>query len=167
MALIIMGLTLIFLCLKKGDLKNWRVYYPTILFYIVVDFSNVLLTSNKDLWEINGFWNDTLADMFISFAIAPFVVILFLSNYPKKVTKQIGYILLYAAVFSIIEYIAGVLKGIVYYNGWNYGWSIMLYITAFILFGLHHKNPLWAWLLLLILTGAVLLFFKISLLNLK
>lgn len=167
MVLVILGLIHICLCLKWGDWKNWRLYYPTILFYIIVDFNHMLLLTEKELWVIHGFCNDTIADYFISFIIAPCVIILFLSNYPKRIIKQVFYIGVYVFIYSAIDYIAYFYKTIAYHNGWNIKWTIMLYISAFILLRLHYKRPLWAWLVFLILTGVVVFFFKISLKSLS
>jgi hypothetical protein len=163
MVLIIMSLLSVFLCYKWGEWKNWKLYYPTILFYVVADFNHMLLTYNKELWSIKAFWNDTLADYIISLVIAPAIIILFLTHYPKRILKQVGYILLYVAVFTFIEYAAYVSGGITYDNGWNLAWTFFLYISAFVLLRLHYKRPLLAWLLFIVSVVVVKLCFDISL----
>lgn len=167
MGLVVIALISIFLCFKWGDWKNWRKYYPTILFYIITDINHMLLTSKKELWLIHGFINDTLSDYFISLVIAPCIIILFLSNYPKHIAKQVIYMLLYVVIFAANEFIANKYNGIAYYNGWNFLWTIGVYAFIFILLILHHKQPHLAWLAYLMLTGIVLFSFKISLLNLR
>lgn len=167
MGLFIIALISIFLCFKWGDWKHWRLYYPTILFYIICDFNHVILTPNKDLWLIHGFWSDIWADYFVAFLIAPFVVVLFLSNYPEKRIKQVIYVLSYIAVFSTIEFIAQILNGIKYYNGWNLMWSMSLYVSAFILLRLHHRYPLCAWFIFALLNCLVIYYFKIPLASLQ
>lgn len=169
MGLIILGLVSIYLCYKFGDWKNWRSYYPTMLFYIIADFSHILLTQKKSLWLINSgvFGSDTLSDYFISLIIAPCIIILFLSNYPKRIIKRVAYTFLYVIIMSSIEYVAHIRKAIVYYNGWVFGCTIIVYIAMFLLFPLHHKNPLWAWLILALLSAAVVYYFRIPIGNLR
>lgn len=104
---------------------------------------------------------DRLSDFILGFLIFPSIIIVYLSNYPKRKYFQMVYILAFTMSLSLIEYIVYLKKGILYYNGWNIGWSVLIYLGAFPLLRLHHTNPLLAWLIFFALTGAGIFYFKI------
>lgn len=168
MALIILSMIFIYLCYKWGDWKNWRLYYPTMLFYIIGVLIEHTITNKNKLWVIQGsFWNDFLADNFIAYFIFPFIIIIFLSNYPPKIIIQTLYIFMFVFSLSSIEYIAYVRKGISYHNGWTFGWSMLLYFGMFPLFRLHYKKPIMTWFIFFALVVGGMLYFKIPLSDLK
>ncbi len=84
MPLVIIALIFILLSLKWGDWKNWRLYYPTILMYIIATLSSNLLTYKKELCIIRGsFWNDILANYFIACVIFPCIIVIY-SRYASR-----------------------------------------------------------------------------------
>jgi hypothetical protein len=129
----------------------------------------MLLTQKKNLWLIHGgvFGNDTLSDYFISLVIDPCIIILFLSNYPKRIKSRVAYTGLYIVIMCLIEYVAYMRKAIAYYNGWNFKLTAVVYVIMFLLLPLHHRNPLWAWLILVALSAGIVYFFKIPLGSLR
>lgn len=105
MGLIILAIVCIVLCYIWGNFKNLKEYYPTFLFYFLINLIQYSLTSNKTLWSFKDlFYNDTLADYFIASIIAPCVIIIFLSNYPTKIAKQFVYIFYFVCPLTIVEY---------------------------------------------------------------
>ena len=168
MSLIILAAIFISLCYKWGDWKSWRLYYSTFLFYIIGALTAHILTSPKDLWLIHfSFWNNTFANYFIAFFIFPCIITLFLTYYPKQIFTQVVYILSYVFALSLIEYIAYIKKAIYYYNGWTFGWSVLLYLGMFSLFRLHYKSKGWAWFIFFLSIGAGVIYFKIPLSSFK
>lgn len=162
MGVIILGIICIYLCFKLGDWKNWKLYYPTILYYIIGDLTSNILTYNKPLWLLRGFfWKHTFTDYFVAFVIFPCIIILFLSNYPKQ--KKVIYIAFNVFILSSLEYIANVTGRVVYYNGWNYFYTILFYSGMFPLLRLHFKKPILAWLISMVLAFFVAFIFKIPL----
>jgi hypothetical protein len=136
----------VFSCWKWGDWKNWKLYYPTILYMILVNFLTHYITAHYPLWEYNyKFLNSTLIDIFVSFTVFPSTVILYLSHYPKKKSKQLMYILLWASLFFLLEAICSYLGFFVHKNGWSLWWSAGFDIGIFIMIRLHYKHPLLAW----------------------
>lgn len=155
------------LCYKWGDWKNWKLYYPTILFYIIGNLTENIITNKKPLWLFYGLSPaDRLADYMFGFLIFPCVIILFLSNYPKGKIKQIAFSSMFIFVMSFIELILYYCEELKYYHGWNVGWSVLLYIGVFPLLRIHYKNPLLAWLILFILIAGGMFYFKIPLMSL-
>lgn len=167
MVLIVIALICIALCYKWGDLKNWRLYYPTILFYIIGNAFEHIVTYKRKLWEVTTFGIDTLADWFIEFIIYPFIIILFLSRYPRTITKRILFTGSFIFILSLVEYIGNKNGVIVYYDEWNIIWTIFLYFGMFILFLIHCKNEILAWIILFALMGLGMLYFDIPLSDLK
>ena len=154
----------IFSCWKYGDWKNWRLYYPTILYLIIGDVVCDNLTYRVPLWSYN---NNIYTDLLMIVFIYPCTVILFLTNYPKLIKRQVGYLLLWVFVYSSIEYIAYISSGFFYSNGWTIGWSILFNCIMFPLLYFHYKKTLWVWPISMALAFIVLYIFKIPLYSIR
>lgn len=164
---IVIAIVFICLCFKWGDWRNWKLFYPTILFFIISNLSYDILTYSKPLWLYGGsFWNHTFADYFIAFFTFPSVIILFLSNFPKNL-KQVWYITLWVFGMSFLEYIVHIKGGIRYYNGWNLGWSILFNSIMFPLLFLNYKKPLLSWIVSIVLAFAFMFIFKVPFSSLR
>ncbi len=162
MALVILGIMSIGACYKWGDWKHWELYYPTLLFYNIGALTENIITNNKSLWLFYGSYSiDRLADYIFGFLIFPCIIIIFLSRYPKGILKQILFMLGFIVFMSFVELILYYIGELKYYNGWNIGWSILLYIGVFPLLKLHYKKPLLAMLVLVILTIGGSIYFGI------
>ena len=165
---IILAIMFIGLCLKWGNWRNWKLFYPTILFYIISDLSYDILTYSKPLWLYGGsFWNHTFADYFVAFFSYPSVIILFLSNFPKKFLKQVWYVIFWVFAMSILEYFMHINGGIKYYNGWSMGWSILFNFIMFPLLFLNYKNPLLSWIVSIVLAFGLIFIFRIPFSSLR
>lgn len=148
---IILGIVSIFLCYKFGDWKNWKNYYPTILFFILSNVACVLLVYNHPLWLYNSkIISKTFTDLFICITVYPSTVMIFIPNFPKKITRVIAHITFYVAIYTIAELIAMKLGYFTYYNGWNIWHSLIFNCIMFPILMLHYKKPLYAWLIALI-----------------
>lgn len=148
-----------------GDRKNWKRYYPTILFIICMDFFSSILMYNYPLWKYEKSLllpNHTLTDFLIAFFMYPAVVLIFLANYPKRKIAQIGWILFWIIIFSLTEYIA-IITGIgSYHNGWNFMWSVLFNCCIFPTLRIHYKRPLLAWLIGIPIGAFILMHFNFS-----
>lgn len=133
-------------CWKWGDWKRWKEFYPTILYMIISNLTCAYVFYEYRLWIFESFMGDSVTCLVIKDFIYPPAVILFLTHYPKGVFKQALYILIWALVNTVLEYIACLLGGIHYDHGWNLLWSFILLVIAFALVRLHYKRPLWVWL---------------------
>ena len=156
---------LFLICLKWGDWKNWRKYYPTILYVIVWDLLYNLFTINHPLWRLDHpILKHTFSDILIAFVVLPCSILMYLPYIPKKtIVKQILHIAFWVFLFSLIEVIALTLHTISYYNGWNIWWSIGFNVTMFSMVRIHYENPLLAWPISGLLFILVLIIFKLQL----
>jgi hypothetical protein len=125
---VILCLTLVFCCLKFGEIKNWRNYYPTILYIIANNLLYNFFVSGKKyfLWKLEPDFllNHTFSFLVQSFIIFPCIVILFLTYLPKSQKKAIIYLIISASILIGIETIMYIAEKITYHNGWNYWWSV-------------------------------------------
>jgi len=159
---IAIAIVFIYLCFKWGDWRNWKSFYPTILFFIIANLSCDILTYSKPLWLYGGsFWDHTFADYFVAFFIYPSVIILFLSNFPKKILKQVWYIIFWIFVMSFLEHIMHINGGIRFQNGWSIGCSILFYLIMFPLLFLNYKKPLLSWFISIVLAFSFMFIFNI------
>jgi len=152
--------TTVVLAWKWGDWRNWKLYYPTMLYFIVGNFSYTLLTYNYPLWEFESPLLKTTGSNFLITMISfPAVLLVFLPHYPSARVMQILYILVWTAANTLIEWIAYLSGFFSYHNGWNIWWSALFNAFMFALLRLHHKKPPAAWLLTIIVAWAVLFFY--------
>ncbi|WP_420490182.1 CBO0543 family protein [Neobacillus drentensis] len=162
---------LIFACIY-ADWKNWRIYYPTIVFTVCIDFFITILTYEHSLWYFHKAFlapNHTVADFFIAFTNYPLIVLVFLSLYPYKaqIWRKLAYIFIWSSLFTVIETIFLFLKLLSYHHVWTFWWSYVVWIFIFMAIIIHQKTPLFAWLLCFSCTIFLILYFHIPVLKMK
>ncbi|WP_420841513.1 CBO0543 family protein [Desulfosporosinus fructosivorans] len=159
------AILLILICLKWGDWRNWRKYYPTILYVIIWDLLYNFFTVNHPLWRFeHPVLKHTFSDLLIAFVSFPCYILLFLPYIPKESrVKKILHIANWAFILSLLEATSIPLQSITYHNGWNYWWSVGFNVTMFSMISLHYKNPLLAWPISALLFLVVMIIFKLPL----
>ncbi len=144
--------------IKWGDWKGWRYYYPTILFLISVDLFKNFLLYNYDMWSYQEVFfgeillqNHTIINIMIMVIVYPATILIYLGRFPKERSSQLIWVSSWIGIYWIVEYInLKYLNLIDHHNGWNMGWSFLFLIVMFPMLNIHHKNPLFAWILSLI-----------------
>lgn len=146
---IVSGAIFLFIAWRFGDWKNWKKYYPTILFFIMGDLLYNILTFNHPTWSYSKGWifpNHTLINLWIMATIYPATTIIYLFYFPKEKIKQILYILLWVLIYVLGELLGLHVFGLIdHFNGWNMWWSALFDIILFTMLPIHHKRPLLAW----------------------
>lgn len=136
---------------RWGEWRDWRKYYPTILFMILIDNIVDIITYQHSLWVFRPSFllnTDTVSKLFLNFTVFPATVILFLSRFPSNSWgKQIGYILLWSSLYFTTEAFAFSRGLIAHENGWSLGWSAVHNVIMFTVLKVHHANPLLAWII--------------------
>jgi hypothetical protein len=141
---------------KWGDWKNWRRYYPTILFFIIGDFLYLyLLSDHYPMWRYSPPEADQevgLTNTHISLSIIaikyPATVLAYLSNFPEKnLMKKVLYFTGWIVFYLLIEMMDRHFHLIEYFNGWSIWWSALFNSVMFFILWVHFKNPFIAWLL--------------------
>lgn len=135
---------------RWGDWKNWKKYYPSMLFFGMGDLIYVTVFHDKLLWNFpTNFLVPSLDELLLIFAIFFPTTLLILSNYPKKLCKQIVYIGAWIGLYMFIEVVDLKLGIIEYSNDWNLWWSLLHNTIQFPLIVLHHRKPVLAWIIAL------------------
>lgn len=165
---ILLAIISICACYKFGDWRNWKNYYPTILFFILSNVACMLLTSNHPLWLYESkILNHTFCDLFVCITIYPSTVMIFLPHLPSKITKIFLHISIYVAIYIIAEFIAVKLGYFSYQNGWNIWCSLIFNYIMFPILILHYKKPIYAWIIALISPHILFFIMKIPYTNIK
>lgn len=129
---------------KIGDWRHWKLYYSTILYWVIGDITFNFLSYNKPLWSYHSaFLNHTSIDLLIAVVVFPCTLLVFLPYFPENgLSKKIRYLLLWVFIYSGVEWLACYLGYFSHHNGWNIYWSIGIDFLMFIFLRVHFKNPL-------------------------
>jgi hypothetical protein len=157
----------IYLLYRVGDWRNWKSYYPTLLFYGMGDLIYNVVFYNKRLWM---FESDLLVfsinNLFIYFVIFVPSILLYLSKIPKGFIHQIGYIVLWVGIYLVIELFTTSIGMQKNYNGWNIWWSLLHNVIVFPLIILHHKKCyVFSWIGALTFLVFIMIVFKVPILE--
>ena len=170
---IILFTTFIYTTYKWSDWRNWRLYYPSVLFFIICSLLYNLLYYNYPLWKFEPLPiierllpNNTLISITVSFTIFPCTTLLYLSHLPKG-KKELIYMLTWVLFYTLIELISIPCQAISYHNGWHLGYSIIFNIITFSILRIHHKRPLVAWGFVFIAIVIISAYFKLPLDSIK
>jgi hypothetical protein len=138
---------------RWGDWRNWEKYYPTILFFILNDLLQNFLTYNHQFWDFQEnimplpFLNHTTISLMIMFVCYPVTILIYLGNFFRtdKWGIKIVHYLIWVVLYLAVEYINLHVGLISHYNGWTMWHSVLFVSFMFILFPIHYKKPLLAW----------------------
>ncbi|WP_430132028.1 CBO0543 family protein [Neobacillus pocheonensis] len=155
-----------------GDWRNWKKYYPTILFLISVDFGISTFTYKHPLWTFQESMlvpNHTITDYLLTFFGLSPIVFIYLSKFPLKarLILQIVYGACWVLYSIAIESFFKAADLITYHNGWNLGWSVMVWIFMFFCLRVHYSKPFWAWLLCFACVIFIKIYFHIPIKSLR
>jgi hypothetical protein len=153
---------------KWGDWKNWKLYYPTMLYYIVFDFLYALLTYNYPLWQYESpLLKTTFSDILLSFIFFPAKILLFLSWQPNPLIIRILYTIIWIIFGVCVEIFAHHIGFLSFHHGWTIWWSVLFDCILYPMLLLHYRKPLLAWIISLPLVGIFLTFFKLPFSTIK
>jgi len=168
---IVFGIIFLLIGWRFGDWRNFKKYYPTILYFIIGDLLYNMLTYEHSLWTYNKDWilpNHTVINLFVMVTVYPATVITYLFHFPKKKIKQIFYILFWVILFIVWELLNLHAFGLIkHFHGWNIWWSFLFDIIIFIMLPIHHKRPFVAWGLSIIIIIFFLTVFNVNIFELK
>lgn len=145
MYLIFVTITWAIIGLKIISWKDSYKYYSTVLYYCVMNLLFDFLYYNHTLFAYKGaskYLNHTIISVTFCFVIMPIAVVIFLQRFPTQRGKRGLYMLSWASLFLILEYIFFRKGMFIYGNGWNLLHSFWFNIMMFTLLILHYKRPL-------------------------
>jgi hypothetical protein len=152
-----------------GDWRNWKEYYPTILFLIVGDFLYNILLYDKSMWVFHDLVlpNHTLITILAMTFSYSATVLIYLGRFPNGLKKRTLWFLFWSGIFLILEYVNNKLGYITYHNGWTMSWSVVFTFIIFLILPIHHKRPLLAWGLSIVFILFLLTIFDVKVSELK
>ncbi|QJX77556.1 CBO0543 family protein [Priestia megaterium] len=147
-------LVFIILGLLFGKWRRYQEYYPTLLFWVTGNLLYEVLLFHHRVWVFHHVGIDHLflpdhlmVSLGITLIIYPFVIPVFLGRLPLHVSGSLWWILLWALLFTVIEFIAYVNHSITHHYGWSLLCSFLFNIVTFSLLIIHQKTALAAWIL--------------------
>ncbi|UUZ94062.1 hypothetical protein LJK87_05390 [Paenibacillus sp. P25] len=149
---------------RWGDWRNWRSYHATILYFICCDLLHNVLTEGHHLWKYAPtaiLPNHTLMNLFVMLIAYPSMLLVYLGRFPSGRLKQIGWISLWVALWSMLEWFSMWLGQFSYNNGWNIWWSIVFNMALFVFSRLHYIRPLLCYGLSVIAAVLLVWYFKV------
>jgi hypothetical protein len=147
---------------RWGDWKNWRKYYPTMIFFGMGDLIYITVFHDNLLWWFpTNFLVPSLDELLLIFMVFFPTTLLFLSNYPNKLYKQIVYNGVWIALYMFIEIVDLKIGIVEYHTRWNLWWSLLHNTIQFPLLALHHRKPVPAWIIALIYLAIIMIIFNV------
>lgn len=146
---LIYNLAFILALYRWGDWRNWKQYYPTIIFFILMDLFANVLTYNHPLWLFHDVFSEkhTVIALTIMFMRYPSIIMIFLKYFYQtdNINKRVFHFIFWVLLYMTLEYVNLQLGFITHHNKWNMGSSFLFYIAMFTTLAIHYKKPLLAW----------------------
>ncbi|MET3683230.1 hypothetical protein ABID56_001321 [Alkalibacillus flavidus] len=159
---ILFSLLLLALNIQKKTWRNFTNYYPALIYVCVFNVLYYILCRDFLMWELK---DKTLSKSVVRalhiLVIVPLLILLYLSNLPVSLSKQIVYINKWIIISIFVEFIGQKLKMISFHNGWNLYWSILIYIKMYTYSILMINRPLLTWVISTASTISFLIMFKV------
>lgn len=157
----------VFAAWRWADCRNWKQYHATLLFMPLGTLMYGLLVNDKNfyLWRYQSdyLFSEETADTFYTLVVFPATVLLYLSNDPDSIAGKIVHTLKYVAIYCIIEWIGLKFGAIKHDQGWTMYWSVLFNTVTFSMLRLHYKRPIAAYILSIIFSILLLLYFDVPL----
>jgi hypothetical protein len=170
MVAIILSISWIIVAIKFGD-RDWRKYYPSMLFAALANALYEVLCYKYHLWQMepNGVGYSMIPMLLLILVGMPLSTWVFLSNYPYKsgIFKKGIYVLFFVVVFIVLEYLSIKVGAISYHNGWNLGWSLIFVIVMFMVIRLHFTRPILALIISMPFSLLLCMIFEVTLDKMK
>jgi hypothetical protein len=149
---------------KWGDWRNWILYYPTILFFIIGDFLYNFLLYKHSMWLFHDLIlpNHTTITILLMVVSYSATVLIYVGRFPEGWKKRSVWFLFWVGIYIGTEYFNSKFGFITYHNGWNMKWSVLFTGIIFFILPFHHKRPLSAWLLSFIIIVSLLTIFDVK-----
>ncbi|MBD2870375.1 CBO0543 family protein [Paenibacillus arenilitoris] len=154
------GLWTILAVWRWGDWRNWKKYYPTMLYMSLGACVYLFLYGQDALWNPRpSLLLDKQNELLYLFVIMPCSALLYLSNFPAKLKSKLIHISKWILIYILVEWIGYLFHEITYNSGWNLWWSLVFDMIMFPMLILHHRRPLLALVLSVFAAMGLMAFF--------
>lgn len=152
---------------KWGDRRNWKLYYPTILFVIAGHFIYESLSISKHLWLFEShLLGHTIPNFLIAFIVYPALTIIYLPHFPMVIFRdKLLYVSAWVLIISLSEYVSYSMGFFSYHNGWNIWWSVLFNCVWLPMVRIHHTKPIYGIIMAMTIGAIITSFFHIPILG--
>ena len=167
---VLLNVAFIIITWRWGDWRNWQKYHSTMLFFAFGSLLYDVLLYNYPMWEYSSdriLPNHTLSAIALDLIAFPCTVLLYIPHMPKTHLKKTAYILMWGAIYSVLEWIMFCNHLITYHHGWNYWTSSLFDIEIFFILYIHYKKPILAYGLSLVTVVSLSFLFKVPISSMK
>lgn len=135
--------------IRWGDWKNWALYQPTIIYFILCDVLYYYITYNHPLWDLEPTWplKYKLVSLFGEFLVFASTILLYIGRFPTKRWPSLFWIVLWVVIYTISEWVLWKFGVFSYHNNWNLFDSFLFNFLLFLMLRLYYRKPLTALLL--------------------
>jgi hypothetical protein len=132
---------------RWGDWRNWQKYHTSMMYFALGNLLYNYLTSAHFLWRLapDAWTNYTITEMLYTFIVFPATSLLFLSNFPQGIMRQLKHYAVWIVLYISVESLFTVTGRIEYQYGWNLGWSALFNVLMFPMLRLYYLKPLLAY----------------------
>ncbi|WP_235846999.1 CBO0543 family protein [Neobacillus soli] len=170
MIAIVLSISWTIAAIKYGD-RDWRKYYPSMLFSALGNALYEILCYKFQLWQMepNGLGFTIIPMLLLILVGMPLSTWVFLSKYPYNsgIYNKGIYVLIFILLFIALEFISVKLGAITYHHGWNLGWSLSFVTVMFMVIRLHYTKPILALIISLPFTLILCMIFEVTLDKMK
>jgi hypothetical protein len=148
---------------KWGKWKNWREYQASMFFIATGGMLYEYIVKENTLWKFHPdfLYGHEMVVIVYALITMPISIFLFLSHFPKKWRQRLFYILLWSGIYIFVEWILYIFGRISYQNGWKFWYSFLFDIVMFSVIALHQFKPFIAYIISVIITIFLILYFHI------
>ena len=150
---------------RWGDWRNWHKYHTTMIYMVAGSLLYSYLYNGHKLWQYKTnflVFNNYIADALTTFIILPLTALIFLTNYPDTFQRQLYRTFKFVIIYFIIEWLYYTIGVFSYSYGWNIWWSLGWNFITFPMLELHHKKPLIAYGVSILIVILMLVSFHVS-----
>ncbi len=140
---VILATILILLNIKNKTWKNVNKHYISVLYVAFFNLLYYYICKHFILWDYkSNYLNVRWVRGIHLFAIMPLLTLLFLSNMPNNLFKQVFYLSKWILTSVVVEWF-GLKKfnAIYFLHGWNLAWSSLMYLLMYMFSYLILINP--------------------------
>ncbi|MBM7660254.1 hypothetical protein JOC85_001021 [Bacillus mesophilus] len=139
---IVLVLSIILLSILSKSWRDLPKYYKNMIYVGSFNIIYYLLCRRHLVWEFIPNGINWLGIRLVHILIAtPLMVLIFLSNMPRTLWRQLFHLIRWAVIASLVEYVAHKKRLILYAHGWNIFWSGTVYLLMFLYSHLFTKRP--------------------------
>ena len=121
------------------------------------------LTRDNTMWYFypDFLFNEKMIVIIYALVTMPLSVLIFLSRYPQTSKKQLIYLTKWVFIYVFVETILLSFGRILYQHGWSLFHSLLFDMMMFPMLILHHKKPLWAYLVSIVIVFLLMHWFDV------